>query len=84
MTQKKYFCSCCNYNTFIKPTGSEEVCEICGWEDCLIQYLNPKNPSGLNPITLEEAQQNFKEFSACCKEMLCEVRKVTSKDVRKA
>lgn len=81
MKIKKHFCLCCGYNTLTKkPPQSEEICEICGWEDCVIQYLNPKSLSGLNPVSLEEAQQNFQDFGACCREMLREVRSVTSTD----
>lgn len=51
-------CACCLQYTL--PAYSEyEQCPVCGWIDDPIQNLNPQSASGLNPTSLQEAQQKW-------------------------
>ena len=78
-----YFCLCCGYNTLQKkPPGTDEVCAICGWEDDIIQCINPNNYDGVNGVSLVMAQQNFEEYGACSREMLSDVTKPTETSIR--
>jgi len=56
----KYTCPCCDYKTFDEPViGTFNICVLCGWEDDLIQNVNPDYVSGPNGICLREAQYEF-------------------------
>lgn len=71
-----YACPCCGYKTFSEElNGTYEICEICFWEDDLIQLKNPDYKGGANRVSLREAQKNFVEFGACEIEMVKNVRK---------
>lgn len=63
---KKYQCKCCGYYTLLeKPLepyeypGTFEICEVCGWEDDSLQYLNPDKNFGSNGVSLNEAKKIF-------------------------
>jgi hypothetical protein len=61
-----YTCACCGYK--IKRTeyyGSYEVCPICYWEDDQLQFEDPNMEGGANPMSLRQAQRNFRECGAC-------------------
>ncbi len=56
----KYTCPCCGYNTFDEPVkGTYDICELCGWEDDLVQNGDPDYEGGANEICLREAQLEF-------------------------
>ena len=56
----KYTCPCCGYKTFNEPVkGTYDICELCGWEDDLMQNADPDYESGANGICLREAQHEF-------------------------
>ena len=56
----KYTCPCCGYNTFDEPVkGTYDICELCGWEDDLVQNEDPDYEGGANGICLREAQLEF-------------------------
>jgi Cysteine-rich CPCC len=71
----KYTCPCCGYKTFDREDHHWEICEVCFWESCSIQDVEPLYLGGPNHISLTEAQQNFIEFGACEKVSLSSVRK---------
>lgn len=59
---KKYKCPCCGNYTFPEEVGNTfEVCEICNWEDDLVQLRNPDFKGGANKMSLNEARQAYKE-----------------------
>ena len=61
-----YTCPCCGYKTRGEEQyGSYDICPICFWEDDPFQVENPDTDIGANPISLRQAQRNFKEFGAC-------------------
>ncbi len=73
---KKYKCPCCGYYTFNeKPDGKYDICPVCFWEDDPIQRDEPDYQGGANHVSLLQARINFKEFGACEREMVTNVRK---------
>jgi hypothetical protein len=65
-----YTCPCCGYKTRDNEQhGSYDICPICYWEDDAFQVEDPDTDMGANPISLRQAQKNFKEFGACDIEM---------------
>lgn len=60
-----YTCPCCGYKTRRNEEyGSYDICLICYWEDDASQ-VEDTDYIGANPISLRQAQKNFKEFGAC-------------------
>ena len=56
----KHTCPCCGYKTLSEPAqGTYEICELCGWEDDLVQNRDPDYQGGANGICLREAQHEF-------------------------
>lgn len=49
-------CDCCGAYTITEP---HDICKFCGWEQDSFQRKNPDEP-GANPVTLNEAKENFK------------------------
>jgi hypothetical protein len=71
----KFACPCCGYKTFDNVlNGSYEICPVCFWEDDPLQFNNPEFEGGANRMSLRQAQRNFREFGACSREMLSNVR----------
>jgi len=78
-----FFCKCCGYNTLSEfPNGTFEICEICFWEDDIIQSNNPNYEGGSNRISLNHAKENFEKFGACEESMIKNVRKPSIDDIR--
>ncbi|MGC7837415.1 CPCC family cysteine-rich protein [Pseudomonas sp. L7] len=68
-------CPCCEYLTFDeRPTGTFEVCPVCGWEDDDAQFRDPTYGGGANSISLEQARINFVTIGAIGKNFLNSVR----------
>jgi cell wall assembly regulator SMI1 len=75
MNSIKYTCPCCGYKTFDREDHLWEICEVCFWESCPIQDVEPLYLGGPNHTSLAEAQQNFIAFGACEESSLPSVRK---------
>jgi Cysteine-rich CPCC len=73
----KYACVCCGYQTFTREDHLWEICEVCFWQSCPIQDIDPDYIGGPNPISLRQAQQNFVSFGACEEDMLKNTRKLS-------
>lgn len=56
MTETRYPCPCCGWLVFSEPTGSYELCPVCGWEDDLSQLRFASAGGGANELSLIEAQ----------------------------
>lgn len=73
---KKYKCSCCGYYTYNAPADEDccYICPVCFWENDA--FLSSDNePSDQNHgMTLKEAKDNYLQFGASSKDMLCYVR----------
>jgi hypothetical protein len=72
---EKYTCPCCGYKTFNREDHLWDICEVCFWQSCPIQNVEPLYLGGPNHISLAEAQQNFIAFGACEECSLPSVRK---------
>jgi hypothetical protein len=71
----KYTCPCCGYKTHHREDHLWDICEVCFWQSCPIQNVEPFYLGGPNHISLAEAQQNFIAFGACEECSLHSVRK---------
>ena len=60
----RYPCPCCGYTVFDYPPGFHHVCPSCGREDKLAQLRFPLMPGAPNAVSLQDAQQNFRECGA--------------------
>jgi hypothetical protein len=56
---KLFPCPCCGSIYFSESPGSYEICEVCGWEDDIVQLADPLFAGGANEPSLYEAQQAF-------------------------
>ena len=74
--QKKIHpCPCCGYLTMAAPFHStKDICPICGWEDDVIQTIDPDIKGGVNIVSLNQARANYAMFGAKDKEALSRVR----------
>ena len=71
----KYKCPCCGYYTFnSKPTGEYDICPVCYWEDDPFQTENPDLENMANTVSLNQARENHKKFSACQEDCIKYVR----------
>ena len=62
---ERFPCPCCGYLSFSEPPGSYDICEICYWEDDLVQLRDPRYAGGANVASLLEAQSNFATRGWC-------------------
>jgi len=74
-------CVCCGYLT-AGELGSSEICDICFWEDDLVQLHFPEMAGGANKPSLIEAQRSYAEFFACERRLERYVRPVRAADAR--
>jgi hypothetical protein len=65
-------CHCCGCLT-IHGRGRYEICQVCYWEDDPGQTPE-EDVGGANPLSLEEAQKNYRKIGACERSMLPHVR----------
>lgn len=54
----EYPCPACGFLTFEEPSGSYDICPLCGWEDDPVQLAFPRLRIGANGYSLLEAQQD--------------------------
>jgi hypothetical protein len=80
--ENKYPCPCCGYFMFAEGPGSFEICDICFWQDDLIDLEEMYEPWGPNRVSLEDGQKNFADFGATEKRFLEHVRSVNTNDVK--
>ena len=66
-------CPCCGCITMFER-DAWEICPVCFWEDDPIQYERQDYAGGANPVSLREAQENYRRFGACEVNMLQFVR----------
>lgn len=51
-------CPVCGQYEF-ESQGSDDICEVCGWQDDLIQELNPDEECCANQMSLNQARAAF-------------------------
>ncbi|MEE6452628.1 CPCC family cysteine-rich protein [Gottfriedia acidiceleris] len=60
---KLYPCPCCGYKTLEEEDrGSYEICQVCFWEDDIIQNEDEDFVGGANDLSLRQAKENFKKY----------------------
>lgn len=65
MSETRFTCPCCGYRTLFEPSGSNDICKVCFWEDDGVQPLDPAYPGGANEPSLMKCQENFRRIGAC-------------------
>ena len=78
---EKYTCPCCGFKT-LDNEHDYDICEICFWEDDLVQFEDVDYEGGANDNSLRQAQYNYIEVGACQRDMLQHIRKPNVHDVR--
>jgi hypothetical protein len=58
-TGSPYPCPACAFEVFPEPSGSYDVCPICGWDDDEVQLRFPAMRGGANKASLFECQQRL-------------------------
>ena len=53
----RYPCPVCGFEVFDEPSGSYQICPLCGWEDDPVQLRFPAMQGGANGDSLFELQQ---------------------------
>ncbi len=77
-------CPCYGYLMFGEPPGSYDICEICFWEDDVVQLAFPDLAGGANECSLIGGQVAFSEYGACEQRVLPHVRPAGSGDARES
>ena len=49
-------CPSCGFLVFSEPSGSYDICPLCGWEDDHVQLIHPLLQGGANRQSLAESQ----------------------------
>jgi Cysteine-rich CPCC len=63
MQTTRYACPCCGYLTLPEsPPGTYEICEVCFWEDDVVQFDDPSYEGGANEVSLNQARANYREL----------------------
>lgn len=57
-----YPCPSCGFLVFGEPPGSFEICEVCGWEDDVVQLEDPTFAGGANIDSLATSQAEILKF----------------------
>ncbi len=78
---EKYRCPCCGYKTLDPPPHYFEICEVCYWQDDLVQFDEPDRRGGANKVSLNEARANFRKFGAFSEEFIGKTRKPTEDEL---
>lgn len=58
---EKHLCPVCRCFEFEKRL-SFEICEICGWQDDILDENDPDAITGANSVELEEAKRQYKLY----------------------
>lgn len=56
---ESYLCPVCGKYTF-KSAGNFDICEVCGWEDDLVQLDDPNEEGCANRMSLNQAREAWK------------------------
>jgi Cysteine-rich CPCC len=66
-------CPCCGYETLPGPSPTDEICEVCLWQDDFVDN-HDTHVLGPNSVTLSEARVNFVRCGASEQRWVEEVR----------
>ena len=57
----RYACPCCDRHALTEPpSGTFEICPVCGWEDDGVQFRDPDYRGGANGASLREARDAYR------------------------
>lgn len=59
----RYPCPCCGYRTLPAPSPSDEICDVCFWQDDPVDNLDT-DVLGPNHVRLSAARENFARWGA--------------------
>ena len=79
---ERFTCPCCGHLSFSEPPGSYDICEICYWEDDLVQLRDPRYAGGANVASLLDAQVNFAAHGWCEERVAPHVRPAMPSEAR--
>ncbi len=71
---QRYPCPCCGHLVFDEEPGSYDICNVCYWEDDLMQLRFLRSAWGPNHVSLIEAQKNYQAFGAMEMRFISNVR----------
>jgi hypothetical protein len=58
---RRSICPCCGELTLAEaPTGTYEICAVCGWEDDNVQFRDPDSTGGANELSLNQARARYR------------------------
>ncbi|PEJ52357.1 MULTISPECIES: CPCC family cysteine-rich protein [unclassified Bacillus (in: firmicutes)] len=61
--KKLYPCPCCGNKTLEEEEReSYEICQVCFWEDDIVQNEDEEYEGGANKLSLKQAKENFKKY----------------------
>ena len=69
----RYKCSCCGYYTLREE--SDDICQVCAWQEDIVQRKDPDYVGGPNEASLNQAKENYILFGASSKRFIDRVRK---------
>ena len=69
----RYPCPCCGYRTLPAPSPSDEICEVCFWQDDFVDN-HDDDVLGPNSVRLSVARANYARFGAYEQRWADEVR----------
>jgi Cysteine-rich CPCC len=78
----KFTCPCCGYKTFDREDHLWDICEVCFWQSCPIQNVDPYSCGGPNGGSLIEAQRNFVAYGACEERLIPSVRPPVGDEIK--
>ena len=62
---RRFACPCCERPTLTRaPDNTHERCPVCGWVDHAPQLHDADEERGPNPVTLNQARENFRRLGA--------------------
>lgn len=65
-------CPVCDHLSF-EVLGDWDTCPVCGWNSDPVQESMPDDSTGANPVSLNQARQNYQELGAITPEKLQEL-----------
>lgn len=82
MSEVHFTCPCCGHQTLSQPPGSYDKCDVCFWEDDMVQLLDPAYRGGANELSLMECQANYTRLGACESRSIANVRPASAAEPR--
>ena len=75
----RYKCSCCGNYTLREE--SDDICQVCYWQEDVVQREDPNFKGGANKESLNQARGNYVIFGAFNADFIDKVRKPSSEEL---